>query len=99
MYTLTVYTTPSCIRCTMTCQRLDKAGITYRTVDVTTDPAARSYVTDELGYTEAPVVVVDQDEDNHWSGFRLDRITALAKINATNTTDTTIPANGGGRDV
>lgn len=95
MYTLTVYTTPDCVRCTATCRQLDKGGLSYRTIDVTTDPPARSYVTDELGYTLAPVVVVDQDEDNHWSGYRPDLIKALARINATNTT---ISGNRGGTD-
>ena len=99
MYTLTVYTTPDCIRCTATCRQLDKVSLTYRTIDVTTDPASRTYVTDELGYTEAPVVVVDQDEANHWSGFRPDLIKALAKQNTSNAGNTTIPGNRGERDV
>ncbi|MEE6289283.1 glutaredoxin family protein [Georgenia sp. MJ173] len=83
MYTVTVYTTPNCIRCDITRRVLDKAGISYRTVDVADDPAVREYVTAELGYTEAPVVVVDQDADHHWSGFRPDKIKALATIKAT----------------
>jgi len=41
-------------------------------VDITTNPAALAYVTEELGYSAAPVVVAsDQD---HWSGFRPDLI-------------------------
>jgi len=83
MYTVTVYTTPNCIRCNITCRALDKAGIGHRTVDVAADSAVREYVTGELGYTEAPVVVVDQDTDHHWSGFRPDKIKALAGTNAT----------------
>lgn len=91
MYTVTVYTTPNCIRCDITRRALDKAGINHRTVDVAADPALREYVTAELGYTEAPVVVVDQDADHHWSGFRPDKIKALAGTNAT------ISGNGEGR--
>jgi hypothetical protein len=34
-------------------------------------------VVDELGYTEAPVVVVD--EHDHWSGFRPDQIDRIAR--------------------
>ncbi|PYF96384.1 glutaredoxin-like protein NrdH [Georgenia satyanarayanai] len=79
----------------MTCRQLDKAGLTYRVVDVASDPTARSYVTEELGYTEAPVVIVDQDEAHHWSGFRPDRIKAVA---ARATTNTTIASNGGATD-
>lgn len=67
----------------MCCERTKKAmaaqGIEFVEVDVTLDEnaAARSYIVDGLGYSEAPVVVVD-DED-HWSGFRPDQINRLAK--------------------
>ena len=80
MEPVTVYTTgPSCVKCTMTKRMLDGAGIPFVEVDVTLNEnaAAHAYITDELGYTEAPVVVVD-DED-HWSGFRPDKIDELAK--------------------
>ena len=53
---------------------LDKQGIEYEVVDITQDADARDYVM-ALGYLQAPVVVAD---DEHWSGFRLDRIKALA---------------------
>ncbi len=99
MYSLTVYTTPDCMQCTMTCRRLEKAGLTYRTIDVSTDPAARSYVTEELGYTRAPVVIVDQDEANHWSGFRPDLIAALSRLNTTDASNTTITGKGSGHHV
>jgi len=76
MNTITVYSTgPSCQRCRMTTQVLDAKGVPYVVVDIRENPAARDYVTDELGYSEAPVVVVD-DQD-HWSGFQpwnIDRI-------------------------
>lgn len=74
---ITVYTTgPSCIRCTMTKRVLDQKGLTYLEVDIRANEQARAYVVDELGYTEAPVVVVT-DED-HWSGFRPDHIDRVA---------------------
>jgi glutaredoxin-like protein NrdH len=69
---LTVYSKPSCVQCTATYRALDAKGIAYTTVDVTTNPAALAYVTEELGYSAAPVVVAS-DED-HWSGFRPDLI-------------------------
>jgi len=69
---LTVYSKPACVQCTMTYRVLDKKGIEYTTVDITTNPAALAYITEELGYSAAPVVVVS-DED-HWSGFRPDLI-------------------------
>ena len=80
MFTVTVYSTgPDCIRCTLTCRALTAAGIHFRVVDLTTDVAAREMVTRVLGYSEAPVVVVDQQPDVHWSGFRPDLFTQLAE--------------------
>lgn len=49
MFTAIVYSTPECMQCKMTYRALDKAGITYRIVDVAQDDAAREYITDELG--------------------------------------------------
>lgn len=76
---VTVYTTgPSCIRCTMTCRCLQSAGIPFEVVDVTIDDAAFELVTRELGCTEAPVVIVAGEPEQHWSGFRPDLIERLA---------------------
>ncbi|TDE88185.1 hypothetical protein EXU48_23915 [Occultella glacieicola] len=74
--------------CKMTYRALDKAGITYRIVDVAEDAAAREYVTDELGYSQAPVVVID-DQD-HWSGFRPDQISRIAQANRTPASGTSV---------
>lgn len=72
-----VYTTGSaCMRCTMTKRLLVQKGVRFVEVDIRTNRAAREYIVDELGYTEAPVVVVS-DED-HWSGFRPDKLVELA---------------------
>lgn len=66
---IVVYTTgPACIRCTMTKKVLTQKGIPFTEVDIRENTAAREYVVEDLGYTEAPVVVVS-DED-HWSGFQ-----------------------------
>lgn len=72
--TITVYTKPACVQCTATYKALDNAGIDYTTVDLSTDPDAAEYVR-TLGYQQAPVIVAG---DEHWSGFRPDRIKALA---------------------
>lgn len=72
---ITVYTKPACVQCVATYKALDKQGIDYRKVDITLDPEARDYVM-ALGYLQAPVVVAD---NAHWSGFRPDRIKALAE--------------------
>jgi glutaredoxin-like protein NrdH len=50
-------------------------GIAYDTVDISIDAEARNYVM-SLGYLQAPVVVAGND---HWSGFRPDRIKTLAR--------------------
>jgi len=75
MNTITVYTKPACVQCNATFRALDKAGLDYATVDITTDSEARDYVMG-LGYLQAPVVVAG---GQHWSGFRPDRISAVSK--------------------
>lgn len=72
--TVTVYTKPLCPQCEQTKKLLTSKGIPFVTRDVTADPAALDVVL-ALGYTSAPVVVADGE---HWSGFRLDRLKALA---------------------
>ncbi|WP_439594205.1 glutaredoxin family protein [Microbacterium sp.] len=77
---LIVYSTgPACMRCTLTCRCADKFGLKYVVVDLRENLAAREYVTDDLGYSEAPVVVVNGDYQHHWSGFRPDLIEQLAR--------------------
>ena len=73
-HSITVYTKPACVQCNATYKALDKQGIAYEKVDITLDVEARDYVM-ALGYLQAPVVVTG---DDHWSGFRPDRIKALA---------------------
>lgn len=72
--TITVYTKPACVQCNATYRALDKKGIAYDVVDITEDPAALETVK-EMGYLQAPVIVA---EDDHWSGFRPDKIDELA---------------------
>lgn len=71
---ITVYTKPACVQCNATKKALDRAGLDYELVDVSVDDEARDYVM-ALGYLQAPVVEVDGE---HWSGFRPERISALA---------------------
>jgi glutaredoxin-like protein NrdH len=49
MKQITVYTKPACVQCNAVFRALDKAGIKYRKVDISTDPEAREYVM-ALGY-------------------------------------------------
>jgi glutaredoxin-like protein NrdH len=69
-----VYSKPGCQQCKFTCRSLDRAGIRYSVVDLTTNAAALKYVKD-LGYSQAPVVIVN--EHHHWSGFNPTEIERL----------------------
>lgn len=71
---ITVYTKPACVQCNATYRALDKQGLEYDVVDITENSDAREYVM-ALGHLQAPIVVAGED---HWSGYRPDRIKALA---------------------
>jgi glutaredoxin-like protein NrdH len=74
MSQITVYTKPACPQCNAVFRALDKMGKKYQKVDISTDPEAREFVL-ALGYLQAPVVVTGE---THFSGFRPDRLQALA---------------------
>ena len=69
-----IYSKPACVQCTATYRAMDKQGLDYEAIDLSQDPSARETV-EGLGYRQLPVVVAG---DDHWSGFRPDRIQALA---------------------
>lgn len=71
---ITVFSKPACVQCEATYRALNKHGLEYTIVDVSTDAEALETVK-ALGYQQAPVVFADGD---HWSGFRPDKIKALA---------------------
>ncbi|NUJ87248.1 glutaredoxin-like protein NrdH [Plantibacter sp. MCCC 1A11337] len=71
---ITVYTKPSCVQCTATYRALDNKGIEYNVLDLSVDENALEQVK-ALGYLQAPVVITEED---HWSGFRPDKIEELA---------------------
>ena len=75
---ITVYSKPRCPQCDATYRALDKQGVSYERIDVTQDPESLAFIKG-LGYQQAPVVVVGED---HWSGFRPDRIKAAAALAA-----------------
>lgn len=69
-----VYTKPGCMQCSMTAQLLSQRGIKFDYVDISKDADAAARV-QSLGYRQLPVVEVG---DEHWSGFRPDRVNAVA---------------------
>lgn len=71
---VTVYTLPSCVQCEQTKKTLTKNGVPYEVVDLSENEEAYEMVKG-LGYQSAPVVVAG---DEHWSGFRPDRLSSLA---------------------
>ncbi len=78
--TVTVYSTgPRCMRCAWTCRRLEEAGIPFTLIDITRPENASflQLVTDQLGYSEAPIVVIDDEPEHHWCGFRPDLLDQL----------------------
>ncbi|WP_374316261.1 glutaredoxin family protein [Microbacterium sp.] len=76
---VTVYTTgPQCMQCKLTTRLLEKLKIQFTVTDLRENDAAREYVTEDLGYSQAPVVCVDGEPEHHWSGFRDDQIKRLA---------------------
>ncbi|MGB4779830.1 MAG: glutaredoxin family protein [Microbacterium sp.] len=80
MITVTVYSLgEGCPHCVRTCNCLTVAGIRSTVIDITVDEDARRFVTEQLGYAQAPVVVIDQDPAVHWCGFRPDLIQQVAK--------------------
>lgn len=77
--TITVYSKPACVQCNATYRALDKVGCDYTVVDISEDADARDYVM-SLGHLQAPVVVAGGE---HWSGYRPDKIAAVAARVAT----------------
>ncbi|MGZ1491289.1 glutaredoxin family protein [Brevibacterium sediminis] len=75
---VTVYSTPACAQCRMTKHILERDGILYTPVDLSTDLDAHRFVTRDLGYKSAPVVyaVYPDGHAEHWSGLRPDRLAA-----------------------
>ena len=82
--TLTIYTKPAgCFGCTKTKQKFTDAGIAFTEVDVTTNQAAFEYITEELGYSQVPVVVYDKESsEDHWSGLNPAKIAQVIEIEA-----------------
>lgn len=75
----TVYSKKPCVQCTATFRALDKDKTPHETVDITEDAEAYAFITEVLGHSAAPVVVVrDGDEIvKHWSGFDRDMVSAI----------------------
>ena len=78
MLSITLYSKPGCFGCRKTAEKFTELGVPFQEVDLTATPAALVYVSEELGYSQAPIVVVD--DHFHWSGLRPDRIDEVAAL-------------------
>ena len=72
--TVTVYSKPNCVQCNATYRALEAKGIEYTIIDLNENESAFDTVK-RLGYLQAPVITTT---DDHWSGFRPDKINALS---------------------
>jgi glutaredoxin-like protein NrdH len=70
---ITVYTLPSCVQCDSTKRVLKKNSVEFNEIDLSQDEEAYAMVK-ALGYQAAPVVIAG---DDHWSGFRPDKLNTL----------------------
>lgn len=68
-----VYSKPACGSCVATKRALDKAGVSYETVDVSVDSAARDMLI-ERGFSAMPVVAPSDDVASWFGGFQLARL-------------------------
>lgn len=75
-FMITLYSKPNCPQCSMTARTLDRQGVAYEVIDVSQNPEAAAQV-QAWGYRQVPVVYTG---DEHWSGFRPDRLAALGAI-------------------
>ena len=73
--TVTVFSQPQCVQCNATYRGLDAKGIQYEVVELSENPDRLEEVK-ALGYMRAPVVIAG---DEHWSGYRPDKINELAE--------------------
>lgn len=78
---ITVFSKPICGQCLATGRALVSKGMRegadweFRDLTLPENSAALEWVMEDLGYKQAPIVVVD--DDAHWSGFRPDLIGKL----------------------
>lgn len=73
-----IYTKDNCVQCNATKNAMDRHGINYQLINLDTQPDAIDSLK-SLGYRQVPVVMAD---DDHWSGFRPDKIAGLRQAAA-----------------
>ena len=73
---VTLYSKSNCVKCSQTKRLFEKYGIAYQEVNLETHPELVEQFKAQ-GFMEAPVIV---SPHKSWSGFRMDEIKALNRI-------------------
>lgn len=73
---VTVYSQPNCQPCKATIRTLTALGVEHEVVNIQDDPEAAEFVRG-LGHQQTPVVVVDDEYMESWSGHRPEQLASL----------------------
>lgn len=68
---VTLYTKKRCQQCKLTKLWLDEHGVHYHLVDIVENKKAAEKIK-QLGYQTVPVVIIHDEPETSWSGFRPD---------------------------
>lgn len=82
---ITIYGPEICPNCKQAMALFDRQSppVPYTKVDIEPGDENYRYVTEDLGYSQAPVIVVDFGEHHravHWSGHRMDMLMSLTRL-------------------
>ena len=83
MLTITLYSMPGCSGCRKTAEKFTALGSLFYEGDLTATPDAMEYVTEDLGYSQSPIVTVIYELEgsvNHWSGLNPPKINHVIQL-------------------
>jgi len=72
---ITIYTLPDCIQCETTKNFLSQRNLEFSTIDLTDNAEEFARIV-AMGHDKVPVVITD---DDHWQGFRPDKLLKLSR--------------------
>ena len=72
---ITIYSNPNCVQCENTKRYLTLKEIPFESKMIQDSPEIFSLI-EEKGYKTAPIVVTETDS---WSGYRLEKLSALSE--------------------
>lgn len=78
----TIYGPEQCPKCDTVARTFDRKGTPYTRVTITPGDEHHRYITQDLGYMQAPVITVKiNDRLIHWNDIRIDLMSALYRYN------------------